>query len=126
MKTKLFTILVLTFTFNIVFAQSGWFFQTSGTSIYLTSVQFINNNTGWTVGGYAGTIILKTTNGGTNWTSQTSGIGNDLNSVHFIDNNTGWVVGDVGTILNTTNGGTNWTSQVSGTSGNLTVSSIHR
>ncbi len=62
MKTKLFTFLVLTFTFNIVFAQSGWFLQTSGTSVPLSSVHFIDNNTGWAVG--SGGTILKTTTGG--------------------------------------------------------------
>jgi hypothetical protein len=85
------------------FAQVGWFEQTSGTSNYLNSVYFTDNNTGWAVG-FEGTI-LNTTDGGLNWNSQSSGTSNYLNSVYFTDNNTGWAVGGDETILKTTTGG---------------------
>jgi photosystem II stability/assembly factor-like uncharacterized protein len=104
-------------------AQEGWFDQASNTTYDLLSVNFIDNNTGWTVGAgfypYHLNIILKTTDGGTNWNPQTSGTTNYLRSVHFTDNNTGWVVGWGGTILKTTVGGTNWNYQTSGTTYDL-------
>lgn len=52
------------------FAQ--WFPQSSGTTVDLKSVYFIDSNTGW-VAGYNG-LILNTTDGGTSWTHQNSGI----------------------------------------------------
>jgi photosystem II stability/assembly factor-like uncharacterized protein len=95
----------------------NWNFQTSGTSEWLESVHFTDQNTGWIVG-WDGTI-LKTTDGGGNWHSQISGTDFHLYSVYFINNNTGWIVGKAGTILNTTDGGINWSSQTSGTSSYL-------
>ena len=68
----------------------------------LYSVYFLNDNTGWAVGGMG--TILHTTDGGTNWNSQLSGTSSFLYSVHFTDNNTGWAVGGH-TILKTINGG---------------------
>jgi hypothetical protein len=98
-------------------AQQGWFEQTSGTTEALLSVTFVDNLTGWVVGGRG--TILKTTDGGANWNAQTSGTTEWLFSVHFIDNNIGWAVGYNGKILKTTNGGTNWNSQTSGTTAEL-------
>lgn len=101
---------------------TSWNSQTSGTTEWLISVHFTDNNNGWAVGGNwdASGIILKTTDGGENWNSQTSGTTERLWSVHFIDNNTGWAVGEDGTILRTTNAGTNWNSQTSGSTHWLT------
>ncbi len=98
-------------------AQGGWFEQTSGTTWWLSSVHFTDNNTGWAVG-WNGTI-LKTTDGGTNWNPQSSGMIDVLSSVFFIDQNYGWAVGtnmmtNLGLLLITTNGGTNWASQTAG------------
>ena len=72
---------------------TNWISQTSGTTIDLFSVNFLDQNTGWAVGEIG--TILKTTNGGTNWTSQTSGTTNHLFSVNFVDQNTGWAVGEI-------------------------------
>ncbi|MCX6121918.1 MAG: FG-GAP-like repeat-containing protein [Ignavibacteriales bacterium] len=99
----------------------SWVKQSSGTSDWLSSVDFIDENTGWVVGQTGditnvGSIILKTTDGGTAWISQSSGVSSWLFSVDFIDQSTGWTVGQSGTILKTTNGGTNWISQSSGVS----------
>jgi len=85
--------------------QYGWFEQTSGTSVKLNSVYFINNDVGWAVG-FAGTII-HTTNGGEYWTPQLSNTYATLTLVKFFDDNTGWIYGE-GQILKTTNGGENW------------------
>lgn len=85
-------------------------------SQYLSSVDFIDANTGWVVGE---SIIFKTTDGGTTWNTQPDGTTNLYYEVHFFDLNKGWVVGQNGTILHTTNGGTTWSTQTSGTSNDL-------
>ncbi len=94
-----------------------WYPQTSGTTNFLNSVDFIDASIGWAVGS-SGTI-LNTTNGGTSWASQNSGTTLNLNSVSFIDANTGWAVGFFGLVIKTTNGGINWTAQTSGTPNSL-------
>lgn len=78
----------------------------------LNSIYFTDINTGYTVGssynltsGGTLSIILKTTNQGTNWGFQISPPGLSLLSVEFLDNNTGFAVGIYGTILKTTDGG---------------------
>jgi photosystem II stability/assembly factor-like uncharacterized protein len=100
------SLLVLIFSIHI-FAQEGWFWQNplpQGNT--LRGVCFIDQNTGWTIGG-AGTI-LKTTNGGIDWTFQASGTKNYLRGVFFTDANNGTVVGSYGIILRTTNSGADW------------------
>ncbi|HWA05900.1 MAG TPA: YCF48-related protein, partial [Ignavibacteria bacterium] len=107
----------------------NWFMQNSGTSYNLNKVEFINENTGWCVGGkdmYS--VIIKTTNGGLNWSSQLSP--NDtsyiLQEVKFQNENTGWAGGGYysgrSTLLKTTNSGVNWIRVPTGT--NLWVYSI--
>ncbi|HMS33796.1 MAG TPA: YCF48-related protein [Ignavibacteria bacterium] len=93
-------------------------------------VEFINENTGWIIGGLplvsgGGIICIKTTNGGTSWTAQPNDIGYDLVSVSIdmADANTGYfIAGTALHIFKTTNGGTNWkklpSSPGSGTSYN--------
>jgi photosystem II stability/assembly factor-like uncharacterized protein len=117
-KLILFFVALLSLSFNLT-AQEGWFEQISGTNNDLNSVCFVNNDTGWAVGGhYFGPgEILKTVDGGENWEPQVNGSIHPLKSVCFIDENTGWVVGgsnsdDGGTILKTTNGGEDWIFQI--------------
>ncbi|MBI5403943.1 MAG: T9SS type A sorting domain-containing protein [Ignavibacteriae bacterium] len=78
---------------------------------YLFGIFFVNNNTGWAVGG--GGIILKSTNGAASWVSQNSSINSDLNAVYFINAQTGWACGYGGKIVYTSNGGANWIQQTS-------------
>jgi hypothetical protein len=68
---------------------------------------FVNDNTGYAVGG-ANTVgrVLHTTDGGVNWIPQNSNTSNPLTSVCFVDANNGWAVGFDGTIIHTTTGGT--------------------
>jgi photosystem II stability/assembly factor-like uncharacterized protein len=96
---------------------SQWVHQNSGTNGSLSSVCFINQNTGWVLGmDSINTIILKTTNGGTNWIYSSNS--NYLNAVQFINQNTGWIVGHMdtwpnyGKVLKSTNGGLNWQNQL--------------
>jgi hypothetical protein len=92
-------------------------------SVSMTSVQFVDNNTGFAVGkstqvGSQATVILQTTNGGSNW--QDRSLPDTCSSIptivaDFINPDTGWAVQTCGiasaTIYKTTNGGANWTPQ---------------
>ncbi len=91
------------------------FNDTTFTTVF-NSVYFINQFTGWTVGG--GYQIRKTTNGGLNWVKQVppSSMG-VLNSVYFFNANTGIAIGRKGSEFNaftikTTDGGVVWTEIV--------------
>jgi len=85
-----------------------WTSRTSGTSNYLRSFAFDDNNTGVVVGN-SGTIL--TSNDGITWTSRTSGTTKDLNNVAY-GNSKFIAVGDNGTTLYSTDGitWTDWTS----------------
>jgi len=89
------------------------------------SVYFIDNSTGWAVGGYSS--ILKTTNGGNNWIKQYFN-GASHYSVFFLDNNIGWMASGEpgltfsgGYISKTSNSGNNWNRQYYGSSFQDTV-----
>lgn len=118
---KLILFLIAIHCINIANAQ--WALQKNGSllpeALEFKSVYFIDNNTGYAVGGSADyslqlQYIFKTTDGGTNWVEQESGTNKTLYSVFFINANTGFAVGLDGIILKTTNGGTNWTLQSNG------------
>lgn len=80
----------------------------SGTTLDLYAGAFINNNTGFIVGGRNTTgILLKTTNGGANW-SQSDPLGDLTRNIYFIDAQTGIICGSTGRVRRTTNGGANW------------------
>jgi photosystem II stability/assembly factor-like uncharacterized protein len=74
---------------------------------------FSSANTGWMAsypGG--GSIIHKTTDGGSTWAAQYSTSDfRVIYSLEFIDDNTGWAAGYREHILKTTNGGVNWIQQ---------------
>ena len=75
----------------------------------LSSIHFINSNTGWVAGKHG--IIAKSTNGGLSWFLQNSGVRSWLYAIYFFDPNIGMAVGSLDSnrvILRTTNGGTNW------------------
>ena len=98
---------------SIVTVNAQWVTQLSGNATQrLQSVNFVDENTGWVVGGIGPypVIILKTTNGGSNWFNQFDSINNVLYSVQFINSDTGWAVGGGSSslILKTINGGMNW------------------
>jgi len=108
MKIIIFLILTASFLFSKeIFAQ--WFWQNPQPQGHdLTSVQFINYNTGFAVG-ISGAFI-KTTNGGLSWDRKTVNSGFDLRSVYFINPTTGFAVQYATTILKTTNAGENWSN----------------
>ncbi len=74
-------------------------------------VYFVNDTTGWIVGGnlFNG-YIYKTTDRGITWINQSISTG-ELYSVYFLDDYYGWTVGHhdlYGTIYKTTDGGNSW------------------
>lgn len=112
MKKILLLILILVAT-NLLIAQNNWHQQTSGTTNHLNDIDFVNHNSGWSVGEYG--EILHTSDGGYNWVTQTSGVSTILNAVFFTDELNGWAVGSSSTILHTTNGGDTWNNESFGT-----------
>ncbi|MBI5403748.1 MAG: T9SS type A sorting domain-containing protein [Ignavibacteriae bacterium] len=88
----------------------------------ISSLSFINENTGWTICNatsdiinYKSSKVLKTSNGGANWTVQYRDSGQysaTINTVQFINEYTGYAIGykyyDKTVFYKTTNGGTNW------------------
>ena len=90
---------------------------------YYFEVQFIDENTGFSVGeNFAPNIpkgvIIKTIDGGNNWELNFA-IEQELRDVHFVNADTGYVVGTGGTIYKTTNGGDDWVAKTSGVDVNL-------
>ncbi len=91
----------------------NWAQQTSGINYFaIDDIFFVNRNFGWALANdffYAGTIMLKTTNGGQNWTNyrypDTSLV---FNVVYFLDSLNGFLSGFSGKIFKTTNAGANW------------------
>jgi len=84
----------------------NWVVQHTGTVTIYNAVYFVNDSTGFVVGGNG--RIFGTTNGGATWTQQTSGVTTNLLSVYFTDANNGYI-SEYGRILRTTNGGQTWT-----------------
>jgi photosystem II stability/assembly factor-like uncharacterized protein len=84
--------------------------QSSGTVFILNDLDFVDETSGWAVGG-SGTIV-HTTDGGGTWTTQNSDTPYVLNGVDFMDANNGWAVGNEqpwGDVrMHTTDGGETW------------------
>lgn len=82
----------------------------------LNDIQFVNENTGFTVGGFASdTILLKTTNGGLNWERiylnhmANNQFASFFYRIFFINENIGFLCGGGNYIFKTIDGGLNWT-----------------
>lgn len=108
----------------LLFAQGSsaqtWIPQTSGTTMKLWKVQFLDANTGY-ASGDSGTVI-KTSDGGTTWNAVNISTVYAVRDIYFVSATEGWAaVGDVdssstsGEIWHTTNGGTAWTAQTPST-----------
>ena len=104
---------------DFVDVSTGWAVGSSGTVMkttnsgnnwnitapgnhYLSTVFFIDNQTGWISGG---NTIFKTTNGGTNWIQKYSPL-TFITYIYFFNSSTGWLLGN--SLYKTTNGGENW------------------
>lgn len=99
-----FTLIAMLFCSSMA-ATAQWTPLTSGTTQPLNKVFFVDANKGYIVGGNMmatppTTIMLETSNGGTNWTTTTPG----PLCVHFVDANNGYW-GGLDTIYKTSDGG---------------------
>jgi photosystem II stability/assembly factor-like uncharacterized protein len=91
-----------------------WKPQTSGTTLPLKDVTFVDETHGCAVGGADKPVVLTTSDGGLHWTSRdTSAMtsGRPFEAVSFPDASHGWAVGDIG-IGATTDGGNTWKPQI--------------
>jgi len=97
----------------------NWFLNYSGaSSAYLSSISFINAETGFAVGL---NTIMKTTNSGSNWFNQYS-TNSNLHSIEFLNQNTGYIAGgnlSNSKTLRTTDGGNSWVELATISSGYL-------
>jgi photosystem II stability/assembly factor-like uncharacterized protein len=102
------------FIFKTTDGGNNWILTLSQ-NIYLTSIQFASNGTGYSVGSAPGGIIKKTTDNGLNWFTINTIAPYPLLDLYFVNPDTGWVCSDdpfSGGIFKTTDGGNNWQSQL--------------
>ena len=101
-----------------------WNSQEIGSGIWLRSLFFISENTGWAVGEDQGNNTYKTTDGGKTWIAEYTPFHCNLSSAYFINPDTGWAGGyDYnynGVLFKTTDGGNNWIEQQCPTENELT------
>lgn len=101
--------LVLTLTTASAYSQliDNWkWLNPSPQGNTLNSVDFVDNNTGYSAGAYG--TILKTTDGGTDWSQINSGTDKSLMSLSFVNANTGFVGGPRQLLRKTTDAGNTW------------------
>ncbi len=108
MKTRNFYFFLVLFIWIHYQSFSQWSNLTTNTSEFLFGEYFLNNDTGFVFGN---TVVLKTTDGGTNWSSPSLAILSQFTAMNFINDNIGYLVGDGGSILKTIDGGNNWFAQ---------------
>lgn len=111
---KLFLTIFLLCLAVLIFGQSGWINQSSGSTYPgLYGVFALNSSNVWAVG--AEGAILHSMDGGENWELLESGTTVLLYTVEFINADTGWVAGEDdnqhSTILRTLDGGETWEAQ---------------
>lgn len=105
-----------------VASAQSWNAVNMAPGVYLNDLCMLDDGLhGWAVGstgagGQTLSLILRTTDGGTNWErlsfpGQTT---TGLNGVWFTSPDSGWVVGSAGAIYATSSGGNTWTLQTSG------------
>lgn len=88
-------------------------------SLFLSSIQFTDINTGYSVGATDWAFVLKTTDNGNNWFAQSYFGAGQLDDICFVNNDTGWTVSthlQYGGIFRTTNGGQSWQQQLGASS----------
>jgi photosystem II stability/assembly factor-like uncharacterized protein len=121
---KILTVILITGTFYCtnIFAQTGWYSQTSGTANNLNCVYFINNNQGYVVGDSG--ALLMTTDGGSNWGGGSLGGSLNFYSVYFWDAANGIILGS-NQIWRTTDGGMTWMPPINVVSDNLYTMSFY-
>jgi photosystem II stability/assembly factor-like uncharacterized protein len=102
-----------------------WEKQTSGTTMALESVYFLNPDLGWAVG-WSGTI-LRSTDGGKKWQAVTTDAATwSINTVYFRDDKNGWACGFSGELLASHDGGLTWQALKSPVQSSLSSVSIDK
>jgi len=87
---------------------SNWTSYSPSQISYLTSVFFLNDQTGWASGSQGTTgKVIRTTNGGLNWVIQLNNVFNAVDHVYFRNAETGFA-GCYKKMYRTTNGGNSW------------------
>jgi photosystem II stability/assembly factor-like uncharacterized protein len=101
-----------------------WKSQNSNTSDFITQVQFIDANTGWT-SSYFDSSILTTTDGGNTWKAfKLSSNGRRYTYFKFLDSKNGFAVGGGPGIIKTTDGGVTWSELRTSLDANTTLNHI--
>jgi photosystem II stability/assembly factor-like uncharacterized protein len=89
----------------VLFSQTGWYQQNTGTNLNINCIHFFNSNSG-IAGADLGTI-LKTTNGGVNWSLISLSVFDPVTSV-FMSGANIYLAGTNSKIFRTTNAGVSW------------------
>lgn len=117
MKYSSTLIIILVSSFCIK-AQTGWNQQYVQSGFFFSGIQFFGPDTGY-VSAYNGnnSIILKTTNSGSNWNIISTITNSRFRSIYFRNQTTGWACGSEtqlyeAAIFRTTNSGVNWILQM--------------
>src|SRR3990172_13267329 len=89
---------------------NNWYRVLFDTTFRVKGIRFINNNTGFAVGGYYADecYIYKTTDGGENWNKINLPFFPFFFNIVFPNSSTGYAAGTFG-VIKTTDAGTNWT-----------------
>ncbi|PNX49825.1 MAG: hypothetical protein BV457_00360 [Thermoplasmata archaeon M9B1D] len=102
-----------------------WTQQYDPSSYGINSIQFVDANNGWAVGGEIDTynqiynrVIIHTSDGGNTWSTQLYESGyyyydyiEPLYDICMLDTSNGWAVGAYGAVFHTDDGGSNWIEQ---------------
>jgi photosystem II stability/assembly factor-like uncharacterized protein len=88
MLRKIFIIILFIISFQT--SQAQWIRQKLGTLAWFKSVYFLNENTGWIVGGNGS--FLSTSDGGKTWKIKQIANKETINDVYFSDEKNGWLL----------------------------------
>lgn len=107
MQTTFISILLFLIFPLIALSQSAWVVQSSGTTLSLNTVYFVNNETGYCAGNSG--LILKTTNSGLQWNQISSPAVFNFDYLKFFGNDSAVLSANkIDSIYFTTNAGVNW------------------
>jgi photosystem II stability/assembly factor-like uncharacterized protein len=112
------------------YSLSQWVKQFTDANAYFSTIQFLNNVTGYAVGEKSvspyDAVMYKTTNSGSNWVTLTFGVTGrpPINDLCFTDVNTGYVCGSSQYIYKTTDGGINWSYTLASSYSNQSFEAI--
>jgi len=97
---------------------SNWVKQVSTIDFSISEIFFLNPRLGWCIANdffFAGTMILRTTDGGNNWSgSRYPDTTYIINTVFFVDSLNGYLAGYNGLVLKTSDAGNSWVRAVTG------------